>query len=104
MMKESRFFHWAYLPTLPKLKFISLNYHQISEISSGLFSYNVNLEQIQLYGNKIKFIGSGLFNGLTKLNIVDLRMNICEVNQKSQGNNKINELEKEFEKQIEVNN
>ena len=44
--------------TLPKLKFIVLDYNELREIPSGLFIKNVNLERIHLYGNKIKCFGT----------------------------------------------
>ena len=38
-----------------------------------------------------------MFNGLTKLNIVDVRENICEINQNFEGNIRIIELKNELE-------
>ena len=49
-----------------------------------------------LFGNKIKCFGTGLFNGLTKLNVVDVKKNICEINQFFQGNTRIIELKNEL--------
>ena len=75
--------------TLTKLKFINLNYNELREIPSGLFAKNFNLEQLFLNGKKIKCFGTGLFNGLTKLNVVDVREIICEINQHFEGNTRI---------------
>ena len=51
--------------------------NQIEVIPSNLFSNNLNLELINLNNNQIKYIGSGVFDRLTKLIIVFLSGNIC---------------------------
>ena len=51
--------------------------NKIEELPNGLFKNNVNLETIKFYYNKLKFIGSTLFDGLTKLNLVYLNKNVC---------------------------
>ena len=38
-----------------------------------------------------------MFNGLTKFNVVDVRENICEINQHFEGNSRIIELKNELE-------
>ena len=63
---------------LTQLNLIDLGSNQIEELPNGLFKNNVNLEEIVLYENKLKFIGSTLFDGLTKLKEIDLNRNQIE--------------------------
>ncbi|CAO1294257.1 unnamed protein product, partial [Diamesa serratosioi] len=49
----------------------------LEEIPNGVFAKNLQLKYIELRINKIKFIGSSVFDGLTKLNYVNLWNNIC---------------------------
>ncbi|CAO1294525.1 unnamed protein product, partial [Diamesa serratosioi] len=56
---------------------LHLYHNLLEEIPNGVFSNNLELKTIDLWDNKIKFIGSSVFDGLTKLNDVDLDGNVC---------------------------
>ena len=75
-----------------------MNGNQIEELPNGLFKNNVNLEVIGLHQNKLKFIGSNLFNGLTKLNHVDLEKNVC-IYKIYSGSTAITQMKKDIETQ-----
>ena len=77
------------------LKYIDLRQNQIEELPNGLFKNNVNLEIIYLWNNKLKFIGSTLFDGLTKLDYVDLERNVC-INEIYSGSTEITQLKEDI--------
>ncbi|CAO1294345.1 unnamed protein product, partial [Diamesa serratosioi] len=83
--------------TLPKLKVIGLGGNQIEEIPNGVFSNNLQLERIFLYENKIKFLGSSVFDGLTELNYVSLLWNVC-IDKNYEGSSGINQLKKDIKR------
>ena len=61
------------------------------------------MKQIDLYGNKIKYLGTEIFNNLKKLDYVDLRNNIC-VNKKYDGATEINQLKNDIKMNCDVPN
>lgn len=60
-----------------KLKYLNLHLNKIKVIEADLFVYNENLEEIILALNLIVRIGSGAFDGLTKLRVIDFSGNRC---------------------------
>lgn len=54
-----------------------LSRNHIEKIEADLFEFNRNVEYISLANNKINHIGSGVFNGLEKLNVLLLDSNPC---------------------------
>ena len=63
--------------TLTKLRYIDLSWNQIEELPNGIFIHNLEMEEIHLRHDKIKILGTEIFDDLKKLNLVDLRRNIC---------------------------
>lgn len=60
-----------------ELEEICLNNNRLVYLNKQLFEKNVNLRKIHINNNKLKIIESGIFSVLTKLNVVELRKNIC---------------------------
>ena len=65
--------------------------NQIEEIPNGIFVSCLELEKIHLNDNRIKYLGTKIFNGLKKLNYVDLEGNIC-VDDEYKGTTEITQL------------
>ena len=82
--------------TLTKLRTISLDVNQIEELPIDLFSKNLNVEEIFIRNNKIKFIATGFLNGLTQLNKVELIDNIC-VSKNYEGTTAIIQLKEDIQ-------
>ncbi|CAO1294435.1 unnamed protein product, partial [Diamesa serratosioi] len=69
-------------------------------IPNGVFVNNLQLEKIYLYQNKIKFIGSTLFDELPKLYFVDLEKNIC-IDKEYSGSTAIIQLKNDIKSQCQ---
>jgi len=65
------------LELLTKLKYLNLDRNNIEVLDDGLFKFNSELKLIWFYNNKIKSIGSSVFNTLANLSSLDLSNNVC---------------------------
>jgi len=70
------------LKPFSKLINLDLSNNDIEALNDGLFDYNLNLEVILFFGNKIFYIGSTVFNKITKLSYLNLE-NINCTNKKA---------------------
>ena len=89
--------------TLTKLRYIDLRSNQIEEFSNGIFKKNLVLEQIHLNNNRIKYLGTEIFDDLKKLNSVVLYYNIC-VNKRYDGATQINQLKDDIKMKCKNSN
>lgn len=79
-----------------QLKVFCLHTSELETVDEDLFDFNLELLEFHLEGNKIKHVGVGLFNALTKLQTADFNKNLCinmRVDDRSLLPGLINELE-----------
>lgn len=62
---------------LMNLKFLRLNDNEIEILQSDLFLHNLQLMEIHLQNNKLKFIGAKLLFPLTRLKLANFTSNVC---------------------------
>jgi Leucine-rich repeat (LRR) protein len=61
---------------LKKLQQLTLNGNLITALPNNLFENNPMIQKVSFYGNRIELIGAEIFDSLTNLNYVQLRMNV----------------------------
>jgi Leucine-rich repeat (LRR) protein len=59
------------------LKHLDLDYNDITVLKKDLFKFNTELEVIRLRYNKISRIHAGVFDNLSKLQVLTLSTNVC---------------------------
>lgn len=62
---------------LKKLKFLALNNNMLEKLSANVFKFNQQLEVVLLQNNKIKYLGGSMLRSLTKMKLLDMKMNVC---------------------------
>ena len=75
--------------------------NQIEELPNDIFVNCLELEKIHLYGNKIKYLGTEIFNDLQKLDFVNLGNNIC-VNKLYNGTTEINKMKHDIKMNCDI--
>jgi len=69
------------LKPFPQLAELLLANNDLIVLENGVFEYNIELMLIDLFQNKIIHIGQNVFEGLTKLNFLDIRSNASNAGQ-----------------------
>lgn len=83
------------LTDLHKLKYLDLLGNRIEKLESNTFEYTINLIEVMLNNNKIKFIGIDLLVPLRKLKNVNFGGNIC-ISSQARGSEEILQLRDEI--------
>lgn len=78
--------HQSDLKPFPKLKFLALCDNNILTIENDLFSFNTDLEYINLNANPLIHIDANAFDSLTKLNSFHVTTDFCEFENSSAEN------------------
>lgn len=60
-----------------QLKVFCLHTSELETVDEDLFDFNLELLEFHFEGNKIKHVGVGFFNALTKLQTADFNKNLC---------------------------
>jgi hypothetical protein len=89
------------LNSYKNLEWFAIISTQLEFVPGNLFSNNKKVKSILLRLNKIKHVGSKLFDGLDNLEMVNFDQNVC-INEEAGNSSKIEELKKNLREKCKV--
>ena len=71
-------FIYEQFPEFEKLIFLDISFNRIESLGSSIFKNLKQLNQLNLYGNRLKYLQNDCFFGLSRLDVIDLGENQIE--------------------------